>query len=144
MCIFLHDQGYPVELSKIAQDNKVAQLLETRGKFSSMRRTKHIKNKVFFVKDQVDQGEIAIVDCTTGTMWADFFSNPQQDARFKDMRAVVMGCDVECVDPLDLAPKSTEQVGELFTPILSFDKSQGTNCLVFTAGVCWVAWREQY
>ena len=98
---FLREQGYPVVLSKVAQDNEAAQLLETKNKFSSTRRTKHIKNKVFFVKDQVDQGEIAIVDCPTGKMWADFLSKTQQGALFKEMRSVVMGCELDYVDPLD-------------------------------------------
>jgi hypothetical protein len=30
------------------------------GKFSSSKRTKHIKMKYFFVKDKVDQGEVTI------------------------------------------------------------------------------------
>ena len=95
---FLYEQGYPVAVSKVAQDNEAAQLLETRGKFSSTKRTKHIKNKFFFVKDLVDQGEVAIVDCPTDVMWGDFFSKPQQGTLFKQMRSVVMGCDVEYVD----------------------------------------------
>ena len=64
------------------------------------------------VKDQVDQGEIAIVDCPTGSMWADFLSKPQQGALFKEMRGMIMGCEVNYVDPLDPTPKSTEVVGE--------------------------------
>ena len=107
---FLREQGYPVRLSKIAQDNEAAQLLETRGRFSSTRRTKHFKNKLFFVKDQVDQGEIAIVDCPTGKMWADFLSKPQQGALFKLMRSLIMGCEEDYVDPLDPQPKSRERI----------------------------------
>ena len=129
---FLREQGYPVVLSKVAQDNEAAQLLETRGKFSSTRRTKHIKNKVFFVEDQVDQGEVAIVDCPTGKMWADFLSKPQQGSLFKVMRSHIMGCDVEYIDPLDPAPKSKEGVGERktdFTPsALSLKNRALTTC----------------
>ena len=107
---FLRDQGYPVCLSKIVQDNEAAQLLETSGKFSSTRRTKHFKNKLFYVKDQVDQGEIAVVDCPAGRMWDDFLSKPQQGSLFKLMRPHIMGCDVEYVDPLDPAPKSKDVI----------------------------------
>ena len=71
--VILRDQGLHVAVSKIAQDNEAMQLLATKGKFSSTKRTKHIKNKYFLVKDQVDQGGIAIVDCPTGDMRADFF-----------------------------------------------------------------------
>ena len=107
---FLREQGFPVRLSKIAQDNEAAQLLETKGRFSSTRRTKHFKNKLFFVKDQVDQGEVAIVDCPTGKMWADYLSKPQQGSLFKVMRSHIMGCEIEYVDPLDPEPKCKEKV----------------------------------
>ena len=107
---FLREQGHPVELSKIAQDNQAAQLLETKGKFSSTGRTKHIKNKYFFVKDQVDQGEVAIVDCPTEDMWADFFAKAQNGQLFRRMRAVVMGCPEHYVDPLDPSPACEESV----------------------------------
>ena len=76
---FLRAQGFPVEISKVAQKNEVAQLLETKGKFLSTARTKHIKNKYFFVKDQVDQGEVAIVDCPTEEMWGDFLANHSRE-----------------------------------------------------------------
>ena len=107
---FLQEQGFPVKISKVAQDNQTAQLLETKGKFSSTARTKHVKNKFFFVKDKVDQGEIAIVDCPTEKMWGDFFSKPLQGRLFKRMRAVIMNCEEEYVDLLDPSPKSREQV----------------------------------
>ena len=72
---FLCEQEYPVRLSRVAQDNEATQLLATKGKFLSTKRTKHIKNKYFFVKDQVDRGEIAIVNCPTVKMWGDFLAN---------------------------------------------------------------------
>ena len=107
---FLREQGFPVELSRIAQDNQAAQQLETRGRFSSTSRTKHFKNKVFFVKDQVDQGEVAIVDCPTSVMWADFMTKPLQGQLYKEMRVRIMGCDVDYVDALSPAPKSVLRV----------------------------------
>ena len=112
---FLREQGFPVEVSRIAQDNEAAQLLETKGRFSSTSRTKHFKNKVFFVKDQVDQGEIVIVDCPTEKMCADFFTKAQQGSLFRIMRAILMGCDIEYVDPLDPAPKSKHHVDDKIT-----------------------------
>ena len=44
----------------IYQDNKSMILMETNRKWSSSKRTKHIKMKYFFVKDKVDQGEVVI------------------------------------------------------------------------------------
>ena len=58
----------------------------------------------------MDQGEIAIVDCPTGKMWSDFFSKPQQGALFRTMRAQIMGCEEDYVDPLDPQPKSKQTV----------------------------------
>ena len=47
-------QGYGVKYEEVHQDNVSAQILETNGKFSSSRKTKHIKAKFLFIKDKVD------------------------------------------------------------------------------------------
>jgi hypothetical protein len=57
---FLQEQGYGTTHAVVYQDNKSAILLETNGKWSSSKRTKHIKMKYFFVKDKVDDGEVKI------------------------------------------------------------------------------------
>ncbi|KAL3810038.1 hypothetical protein ACHAXA_000207 [Cyclostephanos tholiformis] len=44
---FMEEQGYDMEPSLLYQDNMSAILLETNGKASSSRRTKHIKGKAF-------------------------------------------------------------------------------------------------
>ena len=46
-------------------------MLETNGKFSSLRKTKDIKAHFFIIKDKVDSKEVTIVDCPAGVMWAD-------------------------------------------------------------------------
>ena len=51
---FVQAQGYETECVELFQDNISAQLLATNGKFSSSKKTKHIKAKFFFVKDKVD------------------------------------------------------------------------------------------
>jgi len=50
---FLGEQGYDIEPSLVYQDNKSAILLETNGKTSCTKRTKHIEVKYFYVKDRV-------------------------------------------------------------------------------------------
>ena len=57
---FLQAQGYDMEPSLLYQDNISAILLETNGKASSSKRTKHIKVKYFYVKDKIDRGEIVV------------------------------------------------------------------------------------
>ena len=53
---FLQEQGYEMEPSLLYQDNISAILLETNGKVSSSKHTKHIKVRYFYVKDKIDQG----------------------------------------------------------------------------------------
>ena len=51
---FIEAQGYNVQRNVIKQDNKSAILLETNGRASSSSATKHIHNRFFYVKDQID------------------------------------------------------------------------------------------
>ena len=57
---FIQAHGYGVKYAEIHQDNVRAQMLETNGKFSSLRKTKHIKAKLFFIKDKVDGEEVKL------------------------------------------------------------------------------------
>ena len=51
---FIQAQGHGVKYAEIHQDNVSAQILVTNRKVSSLRKTKHIKAKFFFIKDKVD------------------------------------------------------------------------------------------
>ena len=95
---FIQAQGYGVKYSKIRQDNVSTQMLETNGKFSSSRKTKHIKAKFFFIKDKVDSEEVKIVDCPAGVMWSDVLTKPLQGTEFRKMRAQLMNCAMEYID----------------------------------------------
>ena len=55
-----------------------AQMLETNGKLSSSRKTKHVKVKFFFIKDKVNSKWVKILDCLAGVMWADVLTKPLQ------------------------------------------------------------------
>jgi hypothetical protein len=98
---FLRAQGYNVNHAKVYQDNKSAQLLEINGRFSSTKRTKHIDAKFFFVKDQIDKGDICIEDCPTEVMWADCNSKPLQGKGFRVQRSMLMNCPENYVDAFD-------------------------------------------
>ena len=67
---FILAQGYGVKYAEIHQDNVSAQMLEINGKFSSSRKTKHIKAKFFFIKDKVNSEEVKIGDFPAGVMCA--------------------------------------------------------------------------
>ena len=70
------------------QDNMSAMKLETNGRMSSGKNTRHIDIKYFFAKDRVDTEGISIVHCPTEQMLADFFTKPLQGALFKKFKAV--------------------------------------------------------
>ena len=53
---FLSYQGIEVKDNIVYQDNKSAILLETNGRGSSSKRTRHLDVRYFFVKDRIDSG----------------------------------------------------------------------------------------
>jgi hypothetical protein len=89
---FIQHQGYGAKCMRLYQDNISTQLLMKNGWFLSGKKTKHIKAKFFFIKDRVDDGEMQIINCPTGNMWADILTKPLQGAGFKKMRAQLMNC----------------------------------------------------
>jgi hypothetical protein len=88
---FLEGQGYNVDECILNQDNMSAILLETNGKQSSSRRTKHIRVRYFFIKDRLSNGDITLKHCPTGEMLADHFTKPLQGAIFRKFRAEIQG-----------------------------------------------------
>ena len=56
----MESQGYDVEIVELYQDNKSTQLLMNNGRFSSGKKTKHIKAKFFFIKDIINAGEMKV------------------------------------------------------------------------------------
>jgi len=95
---FMIEQGYDMDPSLLYQDNMSAILLETNGRASSSKRTKHIKVKYYFVKDKVDQGELTIEHCPTEQMWTDRNTKPKQGAVFRAFRGHVMGIPTDYND----------------------------------------------
>ena len=87
---FLEAQGYAPERTVIYQDNKSAILLETNGKGSSSKRTKHINVRYYFIKDRIESGEVCIVHCPATEMIGDFFTKPLQGAMFLRFRNIIM------------------------------------------------------
>jgi len=95
---FMQCEGYNAEIIELYQDNKSTQLLVKNGRFLSWKRTKHIKRKLFFIKDKVENGEMRIVHCPTEEMWAGIMAKPLQGRAFRVMRAKLMNCDVDYDD----------------------------------------------
>jgi hypothetical protein len=84
-------QGYKVNDNILLQDNKSAILLESNGKASSSKRTKHIKIRYFFITDRVSKGDLSIEWCPTDEMVGDFMTKPLQGAKFRKFRDLIMG-----------------------------------------------------
>jgi hypothetical protein len=63
-------------------------LLETAGKQSSSKRTKHIRVRYFFIKDRVSNGNITLKHCLTGEMLADHFTKPLQGGTISKIQSV--------------------------------------------------------
>jgi hypothetical protein len=89
---FIQAQGYGAKCVGLYQHNISAQLLMKNGRFSSGKKTKHIKENI---KDRVDDGDMWVIDCSTGEMWADALTKPLQGMAFKKMRAQLMNCAIE-------------------------------------------------
>jgi hypothetical protein len=92
------EQGYDMDPSLLYQDNMSAILLETNGRASSSKRTKHIKVKYFLIKDKVNREEITIEHCPTEQMWTDINTKPKQGAVFRAFRGHVMGIPADYND----------------------------------------------
>ena len=68
---FIQAQGYEVTDNILMQDNKSTILMANNGQFSCSKRTKHIKNRYFMIKDKIGKGEVIIQYFPTGDVLAD-------------------------------------------------------------------------
>jgi hypothetical protein len=90
---FLKAQGVKVDDSVLYQDNMSAILLETNGRASASKRSRHMNIRYFFVKDRVDAKEISIEYCPTEDMVSDYFTKPLQGRLFYKLRDLIMNID---------------------------------------------------
>ncbi|KAL7527451.1 hypothetical protein ACHAXR_001965 [Thalassiosira sp. AJA248-18] len=89
---FLDAQGYPLEVSKVHQDNLSAKLLETNGRGSNSKRTRHLNIRYFFVfvADVIVRNHITLEFCPTDEMIGDFFTKPVGGAKFCRFQNIIM------------------------------------------------------
>ena len=98
---FIQEQGYEVTKNTLIQDNKSTILLAKNGRFSSSKRTKHIKNIYFMIKDNIGKGEIVIQYFPTGKRWADINTKALQGSMFYKMRGRLMGIGEDYDDEIE-------------------------------------------
>jgi hypothetical protein len=66
-------------------------LLETNGRASSSKRTRHIEIWYYYVANRVAKGDLRIVWCPTDKMIADFLMKPLQGKAFVEFWDLLMG-----------------------------------------------------
>jgi hypothetical protein len=74
--LFMKAQGFAVSNNILYQDNKSAILLETNGRASSSKRTRHIEIWYYYVANRVAKGDLRVVWCPMDKMIADFLTKP--------------------------------------------------------------------
>ena len=98
---FMKYQGYKVTKNIFIQYNKFTILLAKNGWFSRSKRTKHINNRYFMIKDNIVKGEIVIQYCSTGEMWANMNTKALQGRLFYKMRGRLMGIGEDYYDEIE-------------------------------------------
>ncbi len=89
--LFLKAQGFAVSNNILYQDNKSAMLVETNGRASSSKRTRHIEIRYYYVADRVAKGDLRVVWCPTDEMIADLVTKPLQGKAFVKFRDLLIG-----------------------------------------------------
>lgn len=89
--LYMEAQGYPIDKNTFYQDNMSTMNMESNGKASAGRRSRHIHIRYFFITDHAKRGEIHITHCPTEAMLADFLTKPLQGSLFRKFRAVLLG-----------------------------------------------------
>ena len=86
---FLEEQGWLDSATMVYQDNTSSILLERNGRSSSMKRTKHMNIRYFYVTEQVRKKAIHVAHCSMEEMVGDFFTKPLYKAHFL-LRCVII------------------------------------------------------
>eukprot|EP00804_Cyclotella_cryptica_P008907 CCRYP_012017-RA/>CCRYP_012017-RA protein AED:0.23 eAED:0.23 QI:0/0/0/0.75/0.33/0.25/4/0/1155 len=95
---FIEAQGYTIEQNVLYQDNKSTILLAMNGRWSSLKQTKHIKSRYFFL---IEQGELDVQHMPTEIMWSDILTKPKQGKAFREMRGMLMNVPEEYDDVVE-------------------------------------------
>ena len=86
---FLKAQGYNCD-SILLQDNESAIKLETNGRASAGKRSRHMNIRYFFVHDMKEKGHIQIKYCPTDKILGDYMSKPLHGKKFNDQRNAIL------------------------------------------------------
>ena len=98
---FIESQGYTVTQNIMYQDNQDTLRLEVNGKFSSSKRTKHIKARCFFITDSITHGDVEFQYRRTEIMWCDVLTKPKQGPTFRLDRSHQMNVPMDYDDDVE-------------------------------------------
>ena len=110
--MFLQEQGFTLDDNTLYQDNQSAMKILLNGKKSAGKKSKHIDNRFYFIKDRLLTEGVDVMYCPTAKMLAGFFTKPLQGSLFRKFRDVIMG--LKHIDTLledDEAVSAKERVG---------------------------------
>lgn len=92
--LFLEAQGYSLNKNILYQDNRSAILLESNGRASAGKRSRHLNIRLFFVTDQKEKGNLSIEFCPTERMTGDYMTKPLHGKKFAEFRQEIMNLPV--------------------------------------------------
>jgi hypothetical protein len=87
---FTEGQGYELPKALVYEDNQATIALALSGGPTS-ERSRHIRNRFFFIKQFLDSGEMTINYCPTELVIADILTKPLQGALFLRLRDMLLG-----------------------------------------------------
>ena len=88
---FLEEQGYDVKDNVLLQDNQSAIKLESNGRASAGKRSRHMNISYFFVTDVASKGLVTIQHYPTDEMESDYHTKPLQGRKFNKFRCRIIG-----------------------------------------------------
>ena len=86
---FMIAQGFTMGPAKLREDNQSTIMSVMKGRGSS-ERTRHIKVHRFWMKDNIDRGEMVLVHTPTKNMIADILTKPLQWDLFSRLRRALL------------------------------------------------------
>ena len=106
--------------------------MEENGRASSSGRTKYINIRYYFIKYQIDCGDVTVQHCPTDNMVADYFTNPLQGRKFREFSAHIMGLEWRLV-PVNKSHTSQPRTLKSGLKVRPELRQPRLN----TTGVCW-------
>ena len=88
---FIKMQGFAPCMTTLFQENHSTMLLETKGKASLNKKTRHINIRYFHIADLVEKGRVGVEYCNIKEMVVDFLTKPLQGEQFLKFKKLVLG-----------------------------------------------------